>query len=1111
MSGRLGSAPVNVVPTQTFAVASGGRVEFGSLIKVSDADGDEIFVGLEAYNGTLKLGPDVAPGLITVGADNSGSIGLTGTSEAISAALDGLVYTHNGGGSTYGGFRITTDDPFWEDQDDVYVEITPTGVPSNQGPVNTVPDGPIYLSRHGSHDFGQTIQVSDEEDHTLRVILEVDFGTLTLGTQPGDLVVTEGEDGSIELVGSAADINVALDGLVYTSDGFAVGGQDALYIYTYDGEMSESGGIEDVDQVWFAIDTSSPNAPVNTVPTATIDLSAGDDYLFNSEVEGEFQVGDLDGGVLRVVVDAGGDSTLTLGDVSPDLIVSGEGGSRIEIEGSIADINDALDTLRLSPGEDFSGVVSVSTSDGFRTDRDQISFQLYSEGFDTAPVNTSPTHTLTLAPNGSHVFDGAPDNIIQVTDSDGGDLSVRLSVTRGTLSLALPPEERPPELDVFEDGSLLVLTGSQDDINTALIGLTYQHQSDPPDGYDEELQPVQISIETSHAVSEGGSYTDFDNVFFNIAIEADPVCASIGDTAGDDSFPSPSGQIATNALDPAFSLACADPSPLSGYDLALAGSYGTLHLDTCTGDYLYVPDDGAIEALKDTASDVFTVTIRDGGFVAQVPVTIELHGVDDRPEGAGDSYSVGQGEPLEVTSGAGVLANDSDRDDTALVTKLVDGPAHGTLVLKPNGSFTYVPDPSFSGTDSFTYQAKHGALESDPTTVTIEVRPKADPGGSPQARDDQAFAVEDPASLLERVVSGSVLANDSDPDAGDRLRVTALEGRPLGANLTLAGLYGTLTLREDGTYDYTLGNTDALIAGETGIERFTYTVADEAGHTATAVLTVAVAGSDLKLARGGSFSAHRGHDEITGDAGDDRTAGRGGDDRLDGGAGDDTLWGEDGADALFCGFGHDRAVGGAGDDVIWLGEGDDQAWGEAGRDAIHGEAGDDAADGGGDDDVLILGSGDDRGWGGLGNDQLSGEAGHDYLAGGAGDDLVVGQTGNDRLWGEDGDDALWGGAGADQFNGGAGEDRLFFDGGNDTAWGGGGNDIFVVLSRSGQMRIKDFQSGDTIELDGIFRSYARLEANMKQVGGDLVIDLPRGGGTLTVEKTDLLGPQDFSF
>jgi len=33
----------------------------------------------------------------------------------------------------------------------------------------------------------------------------------------------------------------------------------------------------------------------------------------------------------------------------------------------------------------------------------------------------------------------------------------------------------------------------------------------------------------------------------------------------------------------------------------------------------------------------------------------------------------------------------------------VDGPAHGLVAVFPDGSFLYLPDPGFTGTDSFTY------------------------------------------------------------------------------------------------------------------------------------------------------------------------------------------------------------------------------------------------------------------------------------------------------------------------------------------------------------------------------------------------------------------------
>lgn len=45
----------------------------------------------------------------------------------------------------------------------------------------------------------------------------------------------------------------------------------------------------------------------------------------------------------------------------------------------------------------------------------------------------------------------------------------------------------------------------------------------------------------------------------------------------------------------------------------------------------------------------------------------------------------------------------------------------GTLNLSADGSFSYDPNPGFSGSDSFTYHADDGALPSNPAVVTISV------------------------------------------------------------------------------------------------------------------------------------------------------------------------------------------------------------------------------------------------------------------------------------------------------------------------------------------------------------------------------------------------------
>jgi hypothetical protein len=65
-----------------------------------------------------------------------------------------------------------------------------------------------------------------------------------------------------------------------------------------------------------------------------------------------------------------------------------------------------------------------------------------------------------------------------------------------------------------------------------------------------------------------------------------------------------------------------------------------------------------------------------------------------------DGYSTGKQATLAIDSSHGILANDHG-DDPTLVANTE--PSHGSLELEPDGSFNYVPDSGFTGTDSFSY------------------------------------------------------------------------------------------------------------------------------------------------------------------------------------------------------------------------------------------------------------------------------------------------------------------------------------------------------------------------------------------------------------------------
>ena len=67
-----------------------------------------------------------------------------------------------------------------------------------------------------------------------------------------------------------------------------------------------------------------------------------------------------------------------------------------------------------------------------------------------------------------------------------------------------------------------------------------------------------------------------------------------------------------------------------------------------------------------------------------------------------DSYSVAQDTTLNVPA-PGVLSNDSDPRGQSFSAALASTPSSGTLVLDPNGGFTYTPNGGFNGSDGFSY------------------------------------------------------------------------------------------------------------------------------------------------------------------------------------------------------------------------------------------------------------------------------------------------------------------------------------------------------------------------------------------------------------------------
>jgi len=143
---------------------------------------------------------------------------------------------------------------------------------------------------------------------------------------------------------------------------------------------------------------------------------------------------------------------------------------------------------------------------------------------------------------------------------------------------------------------------------------------------------------------------------------------------------------------------------------------GTLiNAGTLTPTYKPAPLESGLVTLTMTAGSVSPCgTVSD-----QMVLTIVR--VNHPPVAVDDNYTDQEDQPLSEN----VLVNDYDPDGNHITvnTTPVQSTAHGTLVLQPNGDFTYQPVIDFMGTDTFIYQICDDGVPSlcDTAKVTIVI------------------------------------------------------------------------------------------------------------------------------------------------------------------------------------------------------------------------------------------------------------------------------------------------------------------------------------------------------------------------------------------------------
>ncbi len=274
---------------------------------------------------------------------------------------------------------------------------------------------------------------------------------------------------------------------------------------------------------------------------------------------------------------------------------------------------------------------------------------------------------------------------------------------------------------------------------------------------------------------------------------------------------------------------------LNGAELSLTR---TLTLETLPDGFVS-PDIGQIYAVLGLIADDGQggMTQGDGiivfdGQVGEVPVAL-----DDEAE-----------TPEDTAIAIDVLANDSDADADPLTLDVLGGPANGSVSLEMGDApgeggpfFTYVPDPDFNGSDSFTYRVFDGNGNRADAAVTITITPVND---APVAQDD-AIAIEAGLDASGSVFTDNGAGADTDVD-GPNLTVTALDGDEAAVGRAIAlPSGGLLTVEADGSFRFEAnGAYNTVIAGTPVTETVSYTLSDGA-LTDSAVLTLIIAAENV--------------------------------------------------------------------------------------------------------------------------------------------------------------------------------------------------------------------------------------------------------------------------
>ncbi|MDC3287438.1 Ig-like domain-containing protein [Candidatus Marinimicrobia bacterium] len=507
------------------------------------------------------------------------------------------------------------------------------------------------------------------------------LGTVTISVNAvdddpntNDIAVTTDEDNAI-------DISLTAD--EYDGDSYSF----AIITDVSNGTSSLNGTVITYtpNQDWngtdtFTFEATDDRTARRNVATATITVNAINDTPTSSEVSGS---SDEDTAI---------DITLSATDVDQDnltySIVSDVGNGTSSISGS---------TLTYTPNQDWNGTDTFT----YKVNDGTVDSNTSNGTITIASINDAPiANDMTISTNETRFI--SLDITLDATDVDGDNLTYTIvsDASNATTTLSNNIITYIPTTDWNGSDSFTYKANDGTiDSNTATVTITVAAINDVPVVSDSTLT---IDEDTTLILNDRGTDKQGNHVFRVTDVDSDLQYPNMGFSWWD----------IANSFDGSI-----------GFEAYESGQYTIF---TPTQDF------------NGTTTINYIATDSAGGQSSIATITLNINNIDDAPVANNITSSVDEDMTGHTVTIVGDSEGGSDVDGDALTFSIVTPPSNGSIYNDSGGgipdgdalvagdaltsSFTiYNPNANFNGSDTFTFKANDGALDSNVGTVTMNV------------------------------------------------------------------------------------------------------------------------------------------------------------------------------------------------------------------------------------------------------------------------------------------------------------------------------------------------------------------------------------------------------